>query len=111
MRGEELTRYTDAHWGAWREAIKLGEPAALWALARLRVAILMQSTQLTVVERDTLYLYSQGHTLPEVAELMFFTKESIRKRTAKIRLKLDAKTTLQAVSIAQREGMLTDGTE
>ena len=61
---------------------------------------------LTQVELETLTLIAQGLTNQEAAEVRGCKLSTIQASLARVRMRLDAKTTVQAAVIAAKEGWL-----
>ena len=59
-----------------------------------------QEAHLTPREIQILRMAARGMTHPEIAKKLFLTTETIKSHTKKVRAKLNAKTTGQAIAIA-----------
>jgi DNA-binding NarL/FixJ family response regulator len=64
--------------------------------------------RLTQRERDVLALLAEGYDNNEIARRLFLSSETVRTHVRKALKKLNAKTRVQAVALAIREGYLPD---
>lgn len=88
----------------WRRAIEAGEPQALFALYRLQARI--DIVRLTDKEVSLLAVVAHGWTGEEVAAITHYHPDTIKDQLKAIRLKMGAKNTLHAVTMAIRQGYL-----
>lgn len=61
---------------------------------------------LTEDNKKILQLFAQGLYAKEVADIMSLKKKSVDKQMERIRQKLGCKTTIEAVHVATKEGLI-----
>lgn len=66
----------------------------------------MRTKEVTIEERELLYLYSLGNTCKEIAPLVFFSHRTVETKLQRVTLKLGARNTPHAVAIAIRKKII-----
>ncbi|MEV4314309.1 response regulator transcription factor [Actinocrispum sp. NPDC049592] len=75
-------------------------------LARLTGRVPGSNAALTPRERETLLLLAEGHNTADISERLGVARNTARNHVQRILEKLGARSQLEAVAIARREGML-----
>ncbi len=105
---QRFTEVVDAVRAAARGEVAV-EPALLGrVLPQLRNAPESQA-RLTSRERDVLELMAAGKPNAEIATELFISVNTVRNHVANLLGKLSARTRVEAVAIATREGLVTPG--
>lgn len=104
----DLPRLAETAWLRWEAGIYNGEPEAIEALDRLLATMGSQRFRAPPSKQriEVLRLFAHGATTRTAAETMGVSPETVRSLLARVRMQLGARTTIQAVAIAWRRGLI-----
>ena len=104
---EEVEELNRIFFGRWRSAIEEREPVAIGALYHLVEDIAKaKDPEVTPRQVELLQLAAEGKTMPEMADELFLSRETIKEHLERARFIMGAKNIAHAIAIAFRDELI-----